>query len=220
MQSVTHHPRGFPGLEEENNITLGPTPWIHPTATVLDSRLGRWVEIGAFASVIESEIDDYSYVAGCHTDIIFARIAKFVSIASHVRINPGNHPMQRVTQHHCTYRRRRYGFSATDDNSVFERRRSKPVVIGPDVWIGHGAIVLPGVPVGAGAVVAAGAVVTKPVGPYQIVGGVPAAAIGQRFDTRVAERLMVIKWWEWDHATLQQRFDDLSDINRFLEKYQ
>ena len=41
------------------------------------------------------------------------QIGKFCSIASHVRINPGNHPMQRVTQHHMTYRRIEYGFADT-----------------------------------------------------------------------------------------------------------
>lgn len=54
------------------------------------------------------------------------------------------------------------------------------VRIGDDVWIGAGAIVLPGVTIGAGAIVAAGAVVTKDVTPYSIVGGVPAKLIGTR----------------------------------------
>lgn len=54
------------------------------------------------------------------------------------------------------------------------------VRIGDDVWIGAGAIVLPGVTIGMGAVIAAGAVVTKDVAAYSIVGGVPAKLIGTR----------------------------------------
>ncbi len=57
---------------------------------------------------------------------------------------------------------------------------SKPIHVGDDVWIGAGAIVLPGSSVGKGAVVAAGAVVTGEVGPYTVVGGVPAVKIKER----------------------------------------
>ncbi len=64
---------------------------------------------------------------------------------------------------------------------IFDSGHEKaPVVIGPDVWIGANAIVLPGVTIGEGAVVAAGSVVTKDVPAWTIVGGVPAKAIRQR----------------------------------------
>ena len=55
-----------------------------------------------------------------------------------------------------------------------------PIQIDDYVWIGVGAIVLQGVHIGKGAVVCAGAVVTKDVGDYEIVGGVPAKVIGNR----------------------------------------
>lgn len=51
-----------------------------------------------------------------------------------------------------------------------------------DNWIAANAIILKGVNVGRGAIVASGAVVTKDVPPYSIVGGVPAKVIGMRFD--------------------------------------
>ena len=56
----------------------------------------------------------------------------------------------------------------------------RAVVIEDDVWIGARAIILPGVRIGQGAVIGAGAVVTKNVGKYEIVGGVPAKIIGHR----------------------------------------
>lgn len=54
------------------------------------------------------------------------------------------------------------------------------VVIGDDVWVGAGAVILPGVTVGSGSIVGAGAVVTRDVAPGQIVGGVPAKVVGER----------------------------------------
>lgn len=59
-------------------------------------------------------------------------------------------------------------------------RQEKKVTIGNDVWIGRNAIILPGVKIGDGAIVGAGAVVTKDVDKYSIVGGSPAKLIKTR----------------------------------------
>ncbi len=92
-------------------------------------------------------------------------------------------------------------------------------VIGHDVWIGHNAILMPGVSVGNGAVIGSAAVVTKDVEPYSIVVGVAAKKIGMRFDDALIERIERSQWWHWDHATLQARLADFRDINRFAQKY-
>ena len=98
---------------------------------------------------------DYSYVVN-DSDIIYAHIGKFVSIAAHTRINPGNHPMERASQSHFTYRASAYFDDADDEEGFFEWRRSHRVTIGHDAWIGHGAVALPGRTIGLGAVVEAG----------------------------------------------------------------
>lgn len=193
-------------------------PTIHPTSFVLDSDIGAWTDIGPGCSIVESTFDDYSYAAD-NVSIIYAQVGKFCSIASHVRINPGNHPMDRVTQHHMTYRRVEYGLGETDDAAFFDWRRAHRCVIEHDVWLGHAAIVMPGVTVGIGAVVGSGAVVTKDIGPYEIAVGVPARVIRKRFADDVIAALLRIAWWEWDRATLEARFDDLRDVPTFLEKY-
>lgn len=58
--------------------------------------------------------------------------------------------------------------------------RAQPVTIGPRVWIGMGACILPGVTIGEGAIVGAGAVVTRDVEPYAVAAGSPARTIKER----------------------------------------
>ena len=172
---------------------LGLEPLIDPTAQVRQATLGRYTEIGARTAFVESSMDDYSYVVN-DSNVIYTTIGKFCSIAAMTRINPGNHPMQRASQSHFTYRASAYFDDAQDDAAFFDWRRSTRVTIGHDVWIGHGAIILPGRNIGTGAVVAGGAIVTKDVAPYAIVAGNPARPIRDRFPRPIAERLLRLGW--------------------------
>lgn len=205
-------------LREQSPLRLSERPTIHPTARLRSCQVGAWTEIGPHTMMAESSFGDYSYIAG-EGQVIYAEIGKFCSIASQVRINPGNHPMQRVTQHHMTYRRRQYDFAPTDDEAFFDWRRGARCMVGHDVWIGHAAIIMPGVKISTGAVVGAGSVVTKDVAPYMIVVGVPARPIRTRFAVPIIEKLLRIAWWNWDRELLEARFEDLNDVERFVEKY-
>jgi phosphonate metabolism protein (transferase hexapeptide repeat family) len=193
-------------------------PTIHPTSHTRDSHLGEWTDVGKNCSINESTVGDYTYFAG-DAQVAYATIGKFCSIASHVRINPGNHPMHRVTQHHLTYRRRMFGLGDEDDADFFQWRRDHHVTIGHDVWIGHAAIIMPGVTIGDGAVIGSQAVVTKDVEPYTIVGGVPAKPIRERFPREIAAQLQEIAWWDWTREELEERFEELNDLDAFLLKY-
>ena len=75
--------------------------------------------------------------------------------------------------------------------------------------------------VGHGAVVASGAIVTKDVAPYTIVGGVTATKLRDRYAPGLAERMMELAWWDWDHATIRARLADFRSLraDAILEKY-
>jgi phosphonate metabolism protein (transferase hexapeptide repeat family) len=155
---------------------LSEHPLVHETARVTDCRLGRYTEVGARTHLLETAMDDYSYVVN-DGEIAYATIGKFCSIASHVRLNPGNHPTERASQAHFSYRASAYWPEEEDETAFFDRRRAQPVTLGHDVWIGHGVVVLPGRAVGTGAVVGAGAVVTRNVPPYAVAVGNPARIV-------------------------------------------
>jgi phosphonate metabolism protein (transferase hexapeptide repeat family) len=219
MQHIDHYP-ALPAESPGGSLggSLGEQPHIHPSCRIHNSRIGAWTALGENTSLIDSVFGDYSYTAG-NVQIIYAEVGKYCSIASGVRINPGNHPQWRVTQHHMTYRRRQYGLGDTDDEDFFRWRQEHACTIGHDVWIGHGAVIMPGVSIGTGAVIGSGAVVTKDVGPYQVAVGVAAKVIKQRFPDAVVARLLTTQWWDWDRATLERRFEDLLDLDIFLHKY-
>jgi virginiamycin A acetyltransferase len=132
-----------------------------------------------------------------HFDFIGDRliIGKFCSIAAEVRfiMNGGNHATSWLTSYPLP---------------IFGNGWELPVppawpnkgdtVVGNDVWLGNSALIMPGVTIGNGAIVATAAVVTKSVPPYAIVGGNPATVLRYRFDEATVERLLAIKWWDWD----------------------
>jgi phosphonate metabolism protein (transferase hexapeptide repeat family) len=200
---------------------LSLTPLVDSTAAIRDSSLGGYTEVGARTKLLEVELGDYSYIAN-DSDLAYTTLGKFCSIAAMTRINPGNHPMQRASQSHFTYRASRYFPDASDEPSFFAWRRAHPVTIGHDVWIGHGAIVLPGRTIGTGAVVAAGAIVTKDVPAYTIVAGNPAHVVKPRFTDDIAARFQRLAWWDWTHDRLAAALADFRRLSagEFLNKYE
>ena len=200
---------------------LSTTPRVDPTASLTAATLGAYTEVGARSKLLEVELGDYAYVVN-DSDIAYARIGKFTSIAAMTRINPGNHPMQRASQAHFSYRASAYFDGESDEAEFFAWRRSFQVVIGHDVWIGHGAIVLPGRNIGIGAVIGAGAVVTKDIPAYAIAVGNPARVLRQRFPDAIAARLQHLAWWDWPHERLHAALQDFRrlSVEQFLDRHE
>lgn len=198
---------------------LSKAPTIHPEATVTDCDLGAWTEVGKGTMMKNVDMGDYSYITQ-HCHVVWTTIGKFCSIANSTRINPGNHPTWRATQHHSVYRAEAYGLGE-DDHDFFQWRKEHWVTIGHDVWIGHGVTVTAGVNIGTGAVIGAGAVVTKDVEPYTVVGGVPARFIKRRFTEAQATALQKIAVWDWSREVYKAALPDIRRlaIDDFITRY-
>jgi hypothetical protein len=196
-------------------------PFIHPDCTITNSTFGEYVEIGAGTRLANAIFGDYSYCDRT-CDIANARIGKFANIASFTRIGATDHPYAKASLHHFLYRSADYWDDAEDDADWFQHRASRVTEIGHDTWIGHAAIIKPEVTVGHGAIIASGAVVTKDVAPYSIVGGVTADLIRPRYPDGVAERMLTLAWWDWDNARLRAALPDFRQLEAeaFLEKYE
>ena len=196
-------------------------PFIHPDCQISKSQFGEYVEIGAGSRVANSVWGDYSYCDRT-CDIANAEIGKFANIASFTRIGATDHPMEKASLHHFLYRSADYWDGEEDDAEWFVHRASRTARIGHDTWIGHAAIIKPEVTIGHGAVVASGAVVTKDVAPYTIVGGVTATEIRPRFSKAIADRMLTLAWWDWDNARLRAALPDFRALaaEAFLEKYE
>jgi phosphonate metabolism protein (transferase hexapeptide repeat family) len=202
-------------------MKLSTIPVVDPTASLTAATLGAYTEVGARTKLLEVELGDYSYVVN-DSDIAYAKIGKFTSIAAMTRINPGNHPMDRASQSHFSYRASAYFDGERDEDEFFAWRRAHQVIIGHDVWIGHAAIMLPGRRIGTGAVIGAGAVVTKDIPAYAVAVGTPARVIRQRFSDNTAAGLQQLAWWDWPHERLRAALPDLRSLTaeQFLDKYE
>lgn len=177
----------------------------NPAASILaiinhTSKIDKLAKINRFARIVNSEIGAYSYV-GVNSWVIETRIGKFCSIANNVQIGLAKHTLDFLsTSPIFTERSNGTGHCWVEKDIV---NPTSPTEIGNDVWIGYGALICCGIKIGDGAVVGAGAVVTKDIPPYAIVGGVPAHIIRYRYDEDTINSLEEIKWWNFEKSILK-----------------
>ena len=169
-------------------------------------------------------IGEHTYI--CHNSLIdrhLAKVGKFCSIANYACVGARNHVMDNLTTSPLSYTYGVIGMIGDiklKPENVRTTTDLKITEIGNDVWIGYGAVIIGGVKVGDGAVVAAGAVVTKDVEPYSIVGGVPAKHIKYRFEKEVREKLLELKWWDLPDKIIETLpMNDIDACIKMLEEY-
>jgi acetyltransferase-like isoleucine patch superfamily enzyme len=118
------------------------------------------------------------------------RVGRYTSIAPNVHTIERNHPVNWASTSSVFYDPR-LGVVTAETLPDYE-----PLVIGHDVWIGWGAILLPGCRrIGDGAVIGAGSVVNKDIPDYAIAAGVPARVLRYRFDEATRNALKASEWW-------------------------
>lgn len=113
-------------------------------------------------------------------------IGRFCQLAPQVALYAVDHPCSYLT----TYVNRRLF-----DGELSRFSEGSEIVVGSDVWIGHGSIILKGVKIGNGAIIGAGCVVTHDVPGYSVVVGNPARVLRKRFDEEIIELLERLAWW-------------------------
>jgi acetyltransferase-like isoleucine patch superfamily enzyme len=159
------------------------------------------------------DIGDYTYgKPKIYAESKLFKLGKFCSIADGVTIYAGGeHNYNWVST---------YNFYSKFKCKVCTTSKGE-VIIGNDVWLADGVLVLSGVTIGDGAVVAARSVVTKDVKPYEIVGGNPAKHIKYRFSESQIDSLLKIKWWNWDIEKIKSNFNLIlsPNIDEFILKH-
>jgi acetyltransferase-like isoleucine patch superfamily enzyme len=140
------------------------------------------------------------------------KIGKKCSIAMNCTFTLSNHLLDTFSTH-------------PSDRHLFPHKKGNTssyskgdIIIKNDVWIGVNSTILDGITIGNGAVIAAGAVVTKDVPPYAIVGGNPAKIIKYRFSKEIIDEIENSKFWDMDINTINKFDIHTKDIRSLLDK--
>jgi acetyltransferase-like isoleucine patch superfamily enzyme len=151
------------------------------------------------------------------------QIGSFCSIADRITIFlGGNHRVDWVSTYPFGHV---YPRHLGDSGSVGYQASNGSIKIGNCVWVGSNVTIMSGVTISDGAVIAANANVTKDVGPYEIVGGNPAKLIRKRFDERIIDQLLELRWWDLEVKEIREiipvlsAIPDSDEIERLIRKY-
>lgn len=140
-------------------------------------------------------------------------IGRFCSIACGAKFifNSANHTLSSLSTYPFPIFYEEWGQDIEEVASAWDNKGD--IVIGNDVWIGYGAVILSGVTIGDGAIIGTNALVTKDIPPYTIAGGIPAKPIRKRFSEEKVSALMKIKWWDWSQEEILKNLKFIKSVD-------
>lgn len=183
------------------------------TSLIINSRIDKTSAVRNNVRAYYVKMGKYSYIAR-NTLIQNTTIGNFCSISEGCNIGMPSHPTSYLSTSPVFLKGNNYlhkNFSLINYNDC------PKTIIANDVWIGTGAKIKSGIKVGNGAIIAAGAVVTKDIPEYAIVGGVPAKIIKYRFDKDTINKLNDLKWWDMNEGELIRLSEYADKVSSLIE---
>ncbi|MBR6030660.1 MAG: CatB-related O-acetyltransferase [Bacteroidaceae bacterium] len=188
------------------------------------SSITKYTSLQRKAKLMHSHVGRHSRIC-INTELFNTTVGNFSIIARNCVVGLGAHPTNTLSPHSIFYKKKRWKWHDEWCRDTGFRESDKPITIGNGVWIGMRCLILDGVTIGDGAIVAAGAVVTKDVPPFAVVGGVPAKVLKYRFSPEMIERLLEIKWWNLPDEEITRTKDlfhipnpTLDDLERYFPR--
>ena len=186
-----------------------------------NSKFTPYTHILSGAKLNNVSVGKYSRI-GVNCQVTNATIGNFTAIGKNTVITVGQHPTNYLTSHSIFYKKGNWGWHG-DWIAPIDFNSNQKVNIGNDVWIGRQCIIMDGVTIGNGAIIATGAVVTKDVPPFAIVGGVPAKIIKYKYSQEMIELLEKIQWWNLPDEEITKIIDlfhiknpSIEDLEKFF----
>lgn len=181
---------------------------------IKNSKIDKTSAVGAESNIVDSTIGKHSF-CGYNCIVLSTDIGMFCSIGSNCEIGGANHTVDWVSTSPV------FNINKDQINKKYSKHNFNPiekrVKIGNDVWLGSKVIIKSGVKIGNGAIVGAGSVVTKNIPDYEIWAGNPAKFIRKRFDDQIIEKLLYVKWWNFDEEKLLKLSKNSNDVQKFLK---
>ena len=188
------------------------------------STITKFTSLQRKAKLMNSHVGRYSRIC-ISTELFNTTVGNFSIIARNCIVGLGAHPTNTLSPHSIFYKKNRWKWHDDWCKDTGFRESDRPIIIGNGVWIGMRCLIMDGVTIGDGAIVAAGAVVTKDVPPFAVVGGVPARILKYRFSPEVIERLLEIQWWNLPDEEITRNKDlfhiqnpTLEDLDKFFPR--
>lgn len=194
--------------------------YLHMTCEVdKKTKLTGKNRVGKHSKIRNTTLGFQSYI-GDNCDIENTLIGNYSCISHNVVIVQGQHPINGFLSIHPAFFQKNYKFSYVkkdffDSYKYIDKENRFACIIGNDVWVGYGAMIMSGVRIGDGAVIAAGSIVTKDVEPFSVVAGVPARKIKQRFHENFIDLIEESKWWSKDETWIKEHADMFNSPSRF-----